>query len=182
MKLKFYALALVTLPFAATAQAGEVTLTPMGGYHVYDQKLDNLSPPGVNDAPVYGGSVGYRFTPHVSGEVEYLRTDGDRSGGAPGKVKDDHLSVNGLYHFNSSGAVQPYALLGVGQGRFKIDNGPNAAQDTVVNAGVGSFYQLSDQFRLRGELRAVRNTDARYTDGMALVGLEMKFGGKPVSN
>lgn len=182
MKLKPLAFALLAAPFALNAQAGQFTFTPMAGYQVFDNKLDHLTPPGIDDNLVYGGSVGYRFTPALQAELNYLRTDTDRTH-TTGHAHDNLYSANGLYNFNTDGKFQPYVLLGVGQRRLKADT-LSGATDTVVNGGLGAFYKLTDNFRLRGELRAVQDTDEKYLDGVAIVGLEMaygSFGSKPVA-
>ena len=66
MKPTLLAFALLTMPLALSAHAGEFTLTPLAGYQIDDDKLDKLDSPGLDNALIYGGSFGYRFTPHWS--------------------------------------------------------------------------------------------------------------------
>ncbi len=163
MKLNRIALAIVlAAPLAVSAQTGLLSVTPLLGYHTPDK----------GDSSAYVGlAAGLRIVPAVAIEAEY------------GKASDAKLfSANVLVSPASwaTSTLSPYVLAGFGQQDLDYNVGlvKKSTTDTVMNLGYGVTYALSDVLSLRGELRAIHNSDKSLTDYLVLTGLQYGFGGK----
>lgn len=187
MKLTRLAVATV-LATAAMAANAEITVSPMVGYHWYDS---NTNPAGLDDGIeldndlTYSLALGYRVTPNVGLELRYGqgRTEVDDDPTTSGvNVRAEMATLDTYYRFNTDGMIQPYVLVGGGLQRFTADNRAVAntkgwEQETIANAALGAFLQLSDNIALRAEARAIQNLQESNTEGVASVGLLLGFGG-----
>jgi len=149
MKLNRIALAvLLAAPMAMSAHAGLYSVTPLVGYHSPDK----------GDAGAYVGlAAGVKLVSSVAAELEY------------GKASDATLlNANLLISPQSwsNGTLSPYVLAGFGQQDLDYMMGTKkvSTTDTVMNLGGGVFYALNDALSLRGELRAIHNSDKSLQD------------------
>ena len=111
--------------------------------------------PDEGDKSAYVGvAAGVKLTSSVSVEAEYGQADEAKL-----------LAGNMLIAPNSwtSGALSPYVLAGF-------------AQQDLDFTDAGVKYAFSDALSLRGELRAMHNSDHSVTDYLALAGLQLGFG------
>jgi OOP family OmpA-OmpF porin len=87
------------------------------------------------------------------------------------------LALDGLYHFNRAGALDPYLALGMGVNYFdsKVLDG---SFDFAFRLGGGLGFWLGDQWTLRWDARALLPTDAEvsYLTDLCLV---YDFGATP---
>lgn len=174
MKLRTLVAAALMVPACAMAD-GEFTLTPFGTYHWYANKLHDKYPTeGVSDHGGGGLAIGYRFTPSMEVELDGNRTS-TKLKTTGNKVTNDLYSLDGLYRFRAGSSFEPYVLVGAGEYQLKPKD-LEKESDTMVEAGIGAFYHLNDYFALRGEWRAVYDYDHHYTDGLALLGLQLSTG------
>ncbi|PTQ91414.1 OmpA family protein [Agitococcus lubricus] len=167
MKLNRIALAVVlAAPMAMSAHAALFSVTPLLGYHAPDE----------GDSGAYVGlAAGVKLVSSVSVEAEY------------GKASDAKL-FNGNVLISpaswTAGSLSPYVLTGIGQQDLDYTKSgvTMSTTDTVMNLGGGAFYSFSDALALRGELRAIHNSDQSKTDFLVLTGLQYGFGGetKPI--
>jgi len=161
MKLNRIALAVVlAAPMAMSAHAALFSVTPLVGLHSPDE----------GDSGAYVGlAAGVKLVSAVAVEAEY------------GQASDAKLlNANVLISPASwgMGAISPYLLAGVGQQDLDAIAGVTKERtDTVINLGYGLMYPLSDALALRGELRAIHNSDWSKTDYLAVAGLQYGFGG-----
>jgi len=157
------------------ANAG-VTVSPMAGFHWFDSDWNKVE----NDVNL-GLGAGYRFDNGFGVELDYQQTESRFMAGAPRvatfDVTNNLLSVNGYYAFAPQNTVQPFILLGAGQGKIRA-HGQGVATDTIGNLGLGAFIKLQDNLSFRTELRGVYNHDESNIDTLALVGLQVDFGSK----
>lgn len=153
------------------ANAG-VTVSPMAGFHWFDSDWNKIE----NDVNL-GLGIGYRFDNGFGVELDGQQTKTRLLVGSPrvatNKVTNDILSVNGYYSFVPQNTVQPFVLLGAGQGKIS-----SVSTDTVINLGMGTFVKLQENLSFRAEVRGVYNTDHSNVDTLALVGLQVDFGSK----
>jgi len=170
--MKLHRLAMATLlATSAMAAHAEITVSSMVGYHMYDNELS------VKD-PAHGSlALGYRVTPNVGMELRYGRDTTETMTGAVADVRSETATLDSYYRFNANGSLQPYVLIGGGLNRLTGPNPNGQMQHTVVNAAIGAFYQLTDNFALRGELRAIEDMQQSWHDGIASVGATFSFGG-----
>lgn len=171
--MKLHQLAAATiLASAAMAAHAEFTVSPMIGYHLFD-----------NDTQVKDGdtaaslALGYRVNPNVGLEARFGQTEPELNGG--GDVRVQNTTLDTYYRFNTEGKLQPYGLIGGGIVRAKGQG--NTFDTTVANVAVGAFYQLTDNLALRGEVRGVQyveDSQSNNVDGIASVGVAFGFGGK----
>ena len=226
MKLNKIALALFAVTAAPLAANAGVTISPLLlGYHYSegaDKEQNELLGTGVDtsgngvsdgiykkDGLYTGAALGIELTPSTQFQVEYgvSNTDGkslDNNKGDRFDVEQEMISGNFLIGFEefsgyTDSAFKPYALIGAGQSKIKVETkdayastiatnanpvGPIAAgseisstKDTIGNLGLGAMYRINDAISLRGEARAIHNFDNNWWEGMALAGLEVVLGG-----
>jgi OOP family OmpA-OmpF porin len=176
--MKLHQLAVATiLASSAMAAHAEFTVSPMVGYHMFDN--DNGLEDGTNTGSI---ALGYRVNPSVGLEARFGQTQADFQGAA-GDARFQNTTLDAYYRFNTANNFQPYVLVGGGQSRIKVENaglGNGTFDTTIVNAAVGAFYQLANNLSLRGEIRGVQyveDSQQNNVDGIASVGVLYAFGG-----
>lgn len=176
--MKLHRLAAATLLASAAVVAhAEGTLSPMVGYHVYDNDVFANNSDLRNDVEA-SLALGYRVVPNVGLELRYGQSNPlSRSGGID--VRNEAVTLDSYYRFNIAGKLQPYVLVGGGLARATPD-APAAGyvEHTIANVAVGAFYALTDSLALRGELRGVEDLQSSAHDGIASVGAVFSFGGR----
>lgn len=178
--MKLHQLAVATiLASAAMAAHAEFTVSPMVGYHMFDNDL------GIEDGTNTGSiALGYRVNPSVGLEARFGQTQAEANDGSNDDVRFQNTTLDAYYRFNTANNFQPYVLVGGGQSRIRAEstNPANAGtfDTTIVNAAVGAFYQLANNLSLRGEIRGVQYVEdsmQNNVDGIASVGVLYAFGG-----
>lgn len=174
------------LPVSGQAEikAGSFEVSPFVGYSLFedDQNLD--------DAPVFGGRLGYNFTKHFGIEAvgEYIRTGvddksitGAKEGQYRGPTDDVDLTfyhLDAVYHFMPDGRFNPFVLAGLGGAHYSPDI--SDSDMGVINVGVGAKYWLKDNIALRVDVRDTMVTEffqETYHNLGATVGVTFAFGG-----
>ena len=201
MKLNKIALALFAITAAPLAANAGVTISPLLlGYHWtedgedqrdllanYNDSAENYY---VENGLYTGAALGIELTPSTQFQVEYgvSNTDAISNRGAAydSDAEQEMISGNFLIGFEefsgyTDSAFKPYALIGAGQSKLKIEdasgNMVSGTKDTIGNLGLGAMYRINDALSLRGEGRAIHNFDQNWWEGMALAGLEVVLGG-----
>ena len=201
MKLNKIALALFAITAAPLAANAGVTISPLLlGYHWTEDgedQRDLLANYGDSAENYYvenglytGAALGIELTPSTQFQVEYgvSNTDAISNRGAAydSDAEQEMISGNFLIGFEefsgyTDNAFKPYALIGAGQSKLKIEdasgNMVSGTKDTIGNLGLGAMYRINDALSLRGEGRAIHNFDQNWWEGMALAGLEVVLGG-----
>lgn len=175
--MKLHQLAVATiLASAAMAAHAEFTVSPMVGYHMFDNDLDIED--GTNTGSI---ALGYRVNPSVGLEARFGQTQAETNDGSNEDVRFQNTTLDAYYRFNTANNFQPYVLVGGGQSRVRVESGTTTNFDTtIVNAAVGAFYQLANNLSLRGEIRGVQYVEdsmKNNVDGIASVGVLYAFGG-----
>ncbi|MEX0311371.1 MAG: outer membrane protein [Tateyamaria sp.] len=160
----------------------------------------SVSATDYDTGTMFGGAIGYDYagSPWRS-EVEFAYRTADAtpaaSVGTTGDFASTSLMINGIYAFNTSGPLTPYAGLGIGvmtEVDFDIDAGPAAGEynDSGVFAAqvmVGAEFAVSDRTALFAELRYFTagsqtldgpggaTIEADYDTVDALIGLSIRF-------
>jgi len=176
---------LLPLPARSEIRGGSIEVTPFGGYNWFQDKQN------LKDRPVYGGRLGYNFTPHwgIEGTVEFIKTAVDDKGltsvkeGQFGRPMDDvdlyFYHVDAVYHFMPEGKLNPFIVAGFGGAHYK----PRVSDHDMAafNVGVGAKYWLTDHIALRADLRDYMVTEIiqeTYHNVAATVGVTFAFGGR----
>lgn len=179
---------LATTATAALAyvRAGDFSITPMVGYHVYDGALE------LKDSEAFGLAVGYSLTKNWAIELDarFVPTEADMKGGPD--IDTWIATVNALYHFTPEKDFVPYLALGIGgmEYDFNSKGGDDDDGDLIANWGAGFKYALADKVDLRFDVRHIldfRLNDEWNTQGdstvrhqaSAMFGLNFHFGGSP---
>jgi len=174
------------LPLSARSEirGGSIEVSPFVGYNWFQDKQN------LKDRPVYGGRLGYNFTPHfgIEGTVEFIKTAVDDKGltsikeGQFGFPMDDvdlyFYHVDAVYHFMPEGKLNPFIVAGFGGAHYK----PRVSDHDMpaFNVGVGAKYWLTDRVALRADLRDYivnEITQETYHNVAATVGVTLAFGG-----
>ncbi len=183
-------LAALISAFSFGANAG-ITVTPMGSYHWFDSNGSYYNTPTskIENDTGYGISLGYRWDSGLGLELDGQRTKADivdhtNHSIALGQLKDTFLSLNSYYAFNQESKVQPFVLLGAGQGKISATSigSTMSHNDTLANLGLGAFIKVSENIAIRAEARGVYNFDESKIKGrtsidkLALLGVQYSFG------
>jgi len=202
--MKLTKLALVTgMSLAACYAHAEVTLSPMIGYHFFDNGSDEAA---LDDATEVSIALGFRTTPHVGYELRYGVANPQYASPISGKQRYKALTADAYYRWHPYEDFQPYVLAGIGMASHKgngnefsqlnnplavnqcefsgIVNGNPVAVDKkcpngnnfLVNGAVGAFVNVTENLALRGELRAIHEFDRGNIDFLASVGALYSFG------
>lgn len=173
--MKLHRLAVATfLATAAMAAHAEFTVSPMIGYHLFDN--DNNAAYDDLDEHTEGSlALGYRVTPNVGLELRYGHAEPEAEGSGD-NYRYQAGTIDAYYRFNVEGKLQPYVLVGGGLADTKNVEADASFRHTIANVAVGAFYQLTDNFSLRGELRGVEDLQESGHDGIASLGVLYSFG------
>ncbi|MFZ3136332.1 MAG: outer membrane beta-barrel domain-containing protein [Thermodesulfovibrionales bacterium] len=175
------------LPLSARSEikAGSFEVSPFGGYNFFENKQN------LKDRPIFGGRLGYNFTPHwgIEGVGEYIRTsvaDRARTGitegqfGSPmDKVDLTFYHLDAVYHFIPDGKFNPFVLAGFGGAHYRPEI--STKDMAAFNLGVGAKYWLTDNIALRFDLKDYMVTEIfqeTYHNIGATIGITFAFGGK----
>ena len=85
------------------------------------------------------------------------------------------FTLDGLYHFATSGKLTPYVVAGVGE--LTTDTAAGDDSDKFFNLGGGVKYALSEALDLRADLRGIRTDDTDMTDIAATLSFVFGLGG-----
>ena len=175
------------LPLSARSEirGGSIEVSPFAGYNWFQDKQN------LKDRPVYGGRIGYNFTPHwgIEGTVEFINSGvkdqairGPKEGQFAFPADDVDLyfyHVDAVYHFMPEGRFNPFIVAGFGGAHYnpRISTLDMAA----FNIGVGAKYWLTDHIALRADLRDYMVTEIvqeTFHNVGATVGITLAFGGR----
>lgn len=174
------ALAVALLSAAGPSLAGVVTVSPMAGYHVFDNDVQpDLATPakGLQDDAQYSLGLGYRFTPAFGLEALLARVKTNEE--TPfGNVRATTTpqSLNALYRFNADGPLSPFVLAGVGRNIYKADNGPGSFSNGFGEVGGGLLWKVADRLSLRSEARYQHEPGKSWNNWVAQAGVEIALG------
>jgi OOP family OmpA-OmpF porin len=175
------------LPLSARSEIreGSIEVSPFVGYNFFQDKQN------LKDRPVFGGRIGYNFTPHwgIEGTFEFIKSGVDDKSktnlkeGQYGSPMDDvdlsFYHLDAVYHFMPYGKFNPFVVAGIGGAHYnpKISDHDMAA----FNVGVGAKYWITEQIALRADLRDYMVTEIvqeTYHNFAATVGVTLAFGGR----
>lgn len=174
------------LPLSARSEirGGSVEVSPFVGYNWFQDKQN------LKDRPVYGGRLGYNFTPHwgIEGTVEFINSSvkdqairGPKEGQFAHPADDVDLyfyHVDGVYHFMPESKLNPFIVAGFGGAHY--DPRISTLDMFAFNVGVGAKYWITDHVALRADLRDYmvgEITQETYHNIAATVGVTLAFGG-----
>ena len=174
------------LPVSARSEirGGSVEVSPFVGYNWFQDKQN------LKDRPVYGGRLGYNFTPHwgIEGTVEFINSSvkdqairGPKEGQFAHPADDVDLyfyHVDGVYHFMPESKLNPFIVAGFGGAHY--DPRISTLDMFAFNVGVGAKYWITDHVALRADLRDYmvgEITQETYHNIAATVGVTLAFGG-----
>ena len=148
------------LPLSARSEirAGSFEVNPYVGYNFFQssQNLDN--------APVYGGRLGYNFTRYFGIEIagQYMKTDLDdkwkmdntegQFGYPMENVDITFYHVNAVLHLIPDGRFNPFIVAGFGGAHYgpSIQNGGDMS---AFNVGLGAKIWLAENIALRFDVQ-----------------------------
>ncbi len=107
---------------------------------------------------LYGGRIGYFFTPKWNMELSAQRlgtvTDFDLLGQSDVDVRVDGYRLNLLYNFGEGNRFRPFFTAGLGREKFSVQNFGESC-DIGWNAGAGFRWFMSPHWNLRMDGRYV---------------------------
>jgi OOP family OmpA-OmpF porin len=176
---------LLPLSVRSEIREGSIEVSLLGGYNFFQDKQN------LKDRPVFGGRLGYNFTPHwgIEGAFEYIKSGVDDKSkanlkegqyGSPMDYVDlSFYHFDAVYHFMPYGKFNPFVVAGIGGAHYdpKISDHDMAA----FNVGVGAKYWIMDYIAIRADLRDYMVTEIvreTYHNLAATVGVTLAFGGR----
>ena len=136
-----------TNSFAAT-RANTTTFALGAGYEFFASKRN------IQNATLPLALLGYNFTERCGIEalLGVINTTSHQSDTYGEHVHGGIVLVDGIYHFSSYRAIEPFVLAGVGVTGLD-PNGTDARNEGNINAGAGLQWFVSDKVSLRVEAR-----------------------------
>lgn len=146
-----------------------------GGYFFHtDQR--------IKDSPIYGLGLGYRFSPHWTGEMSGSFIN------AESKDVQENLEtflgrLEVSYQFAPESRFTPYFVFGLGGLLYDNDNGPSDL-DAVAEYGIGFQFSLTESLALRIDGRHLFTAENEDMEGKefqhfaATGGFLVEFGGE----
>jgi OmpA-OmpF porin, OOP family len=173
---------LLPSPARAEIKAGSVELSPFAGYNFF-QSRQNLE-----NAPIYGGRLGYNFTEHFGVEAtgEFIRSSVDdkskaftREGEFTSPIDDVNITMYHLdliYHFMPEAKFNPFIAAGYGAVHYSEEI--NNKNMSGIDFGIGAKYWLADNVALRVDVRDNLLLDEQIHNIATTLGVVLRFGGK----
>jgi opacity protein-like surface antigen len=167
--------------FAGGGEKGDWELGIYGGYGW----LDDYGIFHPKNDLLFGGRVGYFFSPHWDLEASAQRLNTKTEFGIVGVSDvDAHLTayrLNLLYNLSPGKAFRPFLTVGVGQEKISVVNFGESC-DLGWNAGAGARLFMSPHWNLRADGRYVSipvgdQVDETQHNVEAMLGLGYVFGG-----
>ncbi|MCV6615575.1 MAG: OmpA family protein [Cellvibrionaceae bacterium] len=100
----------------------------------------------------------------------------DEDGNSAIEIDGRHYRLDAVYNLARSGNWQPFLVGGAGDQSFEADGG-DKHRETALNFGGGVKYFLSNDWQLRGDLRAIHSMDNEVTDYALGLGVAYLVGG-----
>jgi OOP family OmpA-OmpF porin len=180
------------LPLSARSEikGGSFEVNPFVGYNFF-QGSQNL-----NNAPVFGGRLGYNFTRYFGIEAagEYISTRVDNEAktdytegqfGYPmDRVNLTFYHIDAVLHIIPDGKFNPFIVAGYGGTHYNPSMSNSNHDMPAFNVGVGAKYWLTEHIALRADVQDYMVTEIfqeTYHNIRATVGLVFAFGGKSKS-
>lgn len=157
-----------SLHAAADDHISGPTVNLYGGYLYIDDEID------FDPAAVGGLGLGYRFDSPWELELRHHVGTADRKY-LDGDVDLSQSFLNALYHMGGGDKIQPYWMFGIGH--QDIDDGTsNRANSTLLDAGFGLKWAMSDRWSLRSDLSYISDLKSELSHALATLGLHYQFG------
>jgi OOP family OmpA-OmpF porin len=180
------------LPLSARAEikGGSFEVNPFVGYNFF-RGGQNL-----NDAPVYGGRLGYNFTRYFGVEIagEFIRTTVDDKAkmnntegefGYPMNQVDLYFyHIDAVLHLIPDGRFNPFIVAGYGGTHYTPSISMHGHDMPAFNAGVGAKFWLTEHIALRADVQDYMVGEIfqeTYHNIRATVGIVFAFGGREKS-
>lgn len=152
---------------AAHADGSGLYVMPNVGIQSFDSDKDWDN--GTN----FGLNLGYEFNSPWALELGYHGGEAETDSGT--EFDTELLNLDALYRFNRGARFEPFVLAGIGDQKIKFDNTDDSAE-TVGSLGAGAYFGLTERVRLRGDVRGLYSFDNEFTDILALLGVQFRFG------
>jgi len=176
----FFAVSMsAALVVSADSQDGQWSINPAIGYQGFDNSR------GLDSESVISLGAEYRYGKNWAAELRIMDSspDYENIGGqstATGDVDLTQYGIDGLYYFEKTGKISPYAAAGVGHAEF--DSNDNVDSETQLDVGMGFRYALNQNWSVKADAKLIYGIDDDTIDNLVTVGLSYSFGGqsKPV--
>lgn len=168
-------------------KAGEFTISPMIGGHIFEGNQDPFNETGIGDMHIddglaFGLGLGYQFSKNLGIElmINMTNTDADISGVNPDpdiNAYPVHLDL--IYNLTPDSAFVPYVAAGLGSITFSNKDVDNDT-DFMMNYGAGLKYYVTDSIAVRADVRHLVSITANdhHNHLLYTLGLVFGFGGE----
>jgi outer membrane protein OmpA-like peptidoglycan-associated protein len=189
VRLRIAALGLAALVAAGAAQAEPtgryLTLTPFGGYRVFDGEQHFPGTLSIKNNLYVGGRLGWQYLPWLGIEAAGGLTPTAEDADDGRDIDDWHVSGNLMLTPVNGRWGGPFLFAGGGYDKAKVSSGDIDRHYGTVEAGGGLRFWLTDAIGVRFEARSISlmqgdpDIKALYNDVVFGGGIELALGGVP---
>lgn len=157
---------------AAGPEKDQFFVSLLGAYYQEPSDLDLIKGDGG-----VGAGLGWAFHDDWSVEALYFGLKPTYEvGGVRGTDDMDYWSINMIRNIGQGDGWQPYVTFGAGRADFRYDGLQDKERETLYNAGLGFFSNLSDRLLFRFDVRGVYHEDVSSFSPMVTTGLSLLLG------
>jgi OOP family OmpA-OmpF porin len=157
----------------ADSQDGQWSINPAVGYQGFDNSR------GLDAEELISIGAEYRFGNNWGVEIramdsspDYENIGGQNSGA--GNVDLTQYGIDGLYYFEETGKISPYAAAGFGHAEFEGDS--RTDKESQFDVGMGFRYMLNHNWSVKADAKLIYGIDDDNLDNLFTVGLSYSFG------
>ena len=166
--LSTFAAAAIAVGAQAQDHAAEVTV--FGGYHYFDESLD--------DDKTWGAAIGLPINERWTLEAVWSAYDTTLKG-VSDDVDGNQYRLDALYNVETASSWKPFVAVGLGDLKREFNTGVKQShRETMLNLGAGLKRDLGNNFQFRTEVRAFNSLDNEYTDFAVNAGITYLIGKK----
>ncbi len=159
----------------ADSHDGQWSINPAVGYQGFDNSR------GLDGEGLISLGAEYRYGKNWAAELRVMDSSpgfeniGGRSSGT-GDVDLTQYGIDGLYYFEETGKISPYAAAGIGHAEF--DGNSRTDNETQFDVGMGFRYALNQNWSVKADAKLIYGIDDDTVDNLLTVGLSYSFGGQ----
>ena len=150
----------------ANSHEGKWSINPAVGYQTFDNNR------GLDSEALISLGAEYRYGNNWGAEIRVLDSSPEFDNG--GDVDLTQYGIDGLYYFEKTGKISPYAAAGISHAQF--EGSSSTDDETQFDVGMGWRYALNHNWSVKTDAKLIYGVDDDTIDSLVSVGLSYTFG------